>query len=322
MIKKLINSSHYESFNLMTFFNLTINVHLLSYCLPHNKASKMSGFHWFVLLAAIVAAVAVESVDVEAVNATATAELGATANVTEFGESDRKESIYRSKWRRDEDEDEDEDDDDEDKYRDDDDDEDNRSTRKFRSSRIDDDNDDNDDHDDEKNNRRRRPSRRDRDGDNNSGRTPEFKHCGGNAIRLHVHKFPNPLLLREGERLNMAFSAVITETLPEPIYARISIRKKVLGLWNRIPCVGRVGSCEYEVTCDKIRKQYGGRINQECPPPVGKTQREFTFTMPRIPRIVRNFASGTYKIQAELFTKKKKRGELLACSETQVRVQT
>merc|ERR1712142_904633 len=187
----------------------------------------------------------------------------------------------------------------------------------------DDDDEDDDNDDDEKEDRHSRGSSRRNDyDDDDDGRTPEFKNCGGNSIRLHVHKFPNPLLLREGEKLNMAFTAVVTETLPEPIYARISIRKKVLGLWNRIPCVGRVGSCEYEVTCDKIRKQYGGRMNQPCSPPVGKTQREFTFTMPKIPRIVRNFASGTYKIQAKLFTKKKKRGELLACSETQVRVQT
>ena len=192
-----------------------------------------------------------------------------------------------------------------------------------RSRRGDDDGDDDDDDGDNNNGRHRR--RIDRNGHDKHGgneRSPDFKHCGGSAIRLHVHKFPSPLLLREGEKLRMAFTAVVTERIPEPIYARISIRKKVLGLWSRIPCVGRVGSCEYEVTCNKIKKQAGGRMNQPCPPPVGKTQREFTFTMPKIPRIVRNFASGRYKIEARLFTKKKKRGELLACSETQVRVKT
>jgi len=264
-------------------------------------------------LLVIVAAVATLKVDE---NKTSIYQSG-SQNVTQYGvpteEENSSESIFmKSRWgMRDDDDDDDDNDNDDDERED-------RHSR--RSSRRDDYDDDDDDDDDD--NRRRGRGRRNRNDDDDDGRTPEFKHCGGNSIRLHVHKFPNPLLLREGEKLNMAFTAVVTETLPEPIYARISIRKKVLGLWNRIPCVGRVGSCEYEVTCDKIRKQYGGRMNQPCPPPVGKTQREFTFTMPKIPRIVRNFASGTYKIQAKLFTKKKKRGELLACSETQVRVQT
>jgi len=186
--------------------------------------------------------------------------------------------------------------------------------------------------DDDEGDDRRQSSRRGifgrRNRDNNDGDDedddgpPEFKQCGGEAVRLHVHKFPNPLVLREGEKLHMAFTAVVNEVLPEPIYARITIKKKVLGLWNRIPCVGRVGSCEYKVTCDKLMRQAKGKINHPCPPPIGKTEREFTFKMPKIPKIVSKIARGKYKVQAELYTKRRSKGELLACSETEVRVTT
>lgn len=113
------------------------------------------------------------------------------------------------------------------------------------------------------------------DNDNNNalfneahqGRVPRlknyvFKNCGDSKTDLAqvgnivlgpdpVH-FPGPL--------TVSFEVNITKTLDAPIKGQVVLSKKFGESWIKIPCIGLIGSCQYDDLCDILK-------NAVCPPP-------------------------------------------------------
>lgn len=153
----------------------------------------------------------------------------------------------------------------------------------------------------------------------------KFESCGARdaVVRLDVTQFPDTLNLRKGERLTVGFRVIVRQDLQEPIYAKLSLKRKLWFVDVPIPCVNYVGSCEYKVTCDKIREwSKVEKLPHPCPAPAGVTERTFTVTIPDVHPAVRAVGSGDYKVEVKLYTGPRRSGRELGCAKASVRVRT
>jgi len=87
-----------------------------------------------------------------------------------------------------------------------------------------------------------------------------WNNCGSPSDAVQLKEMtigPDPVVL--GENVTFSFSMVNGVNIPSA-KAEITMKKKVLGKWAKIPCVDQIGSCTYDDICSFLKPG-------PCPPP-------------------------------------------------------
>lgn len=136
-----------------------------------------------------------------------------------------------------------------------------------------------------------------------------FSSCGGSAININIGSIqaPNPIRIREGLKVRVGASGSIGTNLPNRVKLSVKIEKKILWGYVALPCVKKLGSCDYDLPCSHpLIRKYG----ITCPPPSGKFSLYRDITIPAID-VPGWLASGEYNVKVQI--KDYYNGNLLGC---------
>ncbi|XP_065653587.1 ganglioside GM2 activator-like [Hydra vulgaris] len=140
----------------------------------------------------------------------------------------------------------------------------------------------------------------------------KFENCHNNPhVHLKVDHFPDVLHIKKGHNFKAKFGVTFSKELAQPLHAKITLEKKVAFLWVPIPCINKLGSCEYVLTCDELKRLAGvDKLPYPCPAPIGTISNDVNVIIPEVPSIVQKIGTGSYNFKVELSDHKKNK---IAC---------
>ncbi|KAJ7365940.1 Ganglioside GM2 activator [Desmophyllum pertusum] len=143
-----------------------------------------------------------------------------------------------------------------------------------------------------------------------------WKNCDGSfPVKITEIKLsPDPLVLRKGARVTFGGKFKVAGDAGTQYKLHLSLKKKVW-VWVPLPCIRNVGSCTYDIGCDKMKDLL---VGAQCPLPIKAytvNQREKILTDISVPSFL---SSGTYKIKADLIEKGSTRR--IACLEAELEI--
>ena len=138
----------------------------------------------------------------------------------------------------------------------------------------------------------------------------KYSDCGGTAARIKSFAAtPYPIKAKTGVEHSISFDAVVSKPIGEATL-KLSISKYVGFMYVKIPCIGGVGSCNYEGGCAKINKAING-VKKCIPLPSGNYKKSFNFKIPSIPSAASMLTSGYFKGKVSLVDPRS--SEVYAC---------
>ncbi|XP_046345808.2 ganglioside GM2 activator-like [Haliotis rufescens] len=121
-----------------------------------------------------------------------------------------------------------------------------------------------------------------------------YKNCGDpsteTARLLELQLSPDPIQLPGV--IQVAFKVVNLQRAVSPIQTEVTLWKKVIGMWIRVPCWHNVGSCSYGDFCGFLDQTpcpkafHDNNIPCKCPFPMGNytlPTTEFDVNIPNVP---------------------------------------
>ncbi|WAR00002.1 SAP3-like protein [Mya arenaria] len=90
-----------------------------------------------------------------------------------------------------------------------------------------------------------------------------WKDCGGKSALVNIKSLsisPDPLSFPG--TLNVAADFLVKKALVKPLKADLTLYRKVLGRYIRLPCIDDFGSCTYDDVCSLLQQV------QQCPKPL------------------------------------------------------
>jgi len=151
-----------------------------------------------------------------------------------------------------------------------------------------------------------------------------WSDCGSGSESIHVKSLsvsPDPIAIPG--LLSLGFNITNAKDLSSPVSLSTIVKKKVFGVWIKIPCEDNVGSCDYDDACSVIpptcpESFIKYKIPCKCPIKSG------SFIMPLSPvinitgaGIPKWLEGGSYEVKATL---KDKSGTEVACVDVQAKL--
>ncbi|XP_043925340.1 ganglioside GM2 activator [Protopterus annectens] len=94
-----------------------------------------------------------------------------------------------------------------------------------------------------------------------------WENCGGGkdpAVIKSLYLKPDPIDIPGDLKVSVTGSTSVV--LSSPITVNLTLEKKVVGVWVRIPCEGNIGSCVYKDVCSILDDVIPP--GQDCPEPL------------------------------------------------------
>ncbi|XP_076078997.1 ganglioside GM2 activator-like [Mytilus galloprovincialis] len=157
-----------------------------------------------------------------------------------------------------------------------------------------------------------------------------YTDCNKNQHVLHVNSASlSPYPPKVPGNLTVSGQLELGKNISGNIKLDVSIHKKELFLWIRVPCVSGVGSCTYDF-CSLLTSNFvsNGKVSCPsemkaqnlsciCPIQAGKyTLKPVVIQIPKMSGIVSDLMSGKYKVDAKLVNKDT--GEQLGCYHVEI----
>ncbi|XP_074662958.1 ganglioside GM2 activator-like [Tubulanus polymorphus] len=152
-----------------------------------------------------------------------------------------------------------------------------------------------------------------------------LKSCGKNNL-VDVKKLSiNPSTIVFPGKLNIDAAAIVNKEIKGRVDVQVTLKKKVLFAWVKIPCISNVGSCLYRDICSELKKftcppeMIAQNIQCQCPFKPGPVSFNMDgIDLPTIPTGFGSFVNGQYRAKAVI----RADGKEIGCLEAEVKLKS